>query len=54
MSRTNRRPYTKSKRFDTSCRSHGSCTYCRNNRLYRDRRDSAAATEQLKEFRRAG
>lgn len=53
MSRTHKRPYTGSKRFDTSCRCHGSCSYCRDNRLHRDRRESAAAVAQLKEFRRA-
>lgn len=30
-----RQDYYKSKRFDTSCRNHGSCGYCRDNRLYR-------------------
>lgn len=34
MSRTYKRPYTKSKRFDTSCRNHGSCSWCTKNRLY--------------------
>jgi 5-methylcytosine-specific restriction endonuclease McrA len=34
MSRTNKHAYTKSKRFDVTCRNHGSCSYCRDNRLY--------------------
>ena len=29
-----RKPYYKSKRFDRACRPHGSCNYCRNNRLH--------------------
>jgi hypothetical protein len=34
MSRSIKRPYRKSRRFDKTCRNHGSCSYCRNNRLY--------------------
>lgn len=29
-----RKPYRKSKRFYKSCRNHGSCYYCRDNRLH--------------------
>lgn len=29
-----RKPYYKSKRFDKSCRNHGSCPYCLSSRLY--------------------
>lgn len=36
MSRTYRKPYTKSKRFDKSCRCHGSCSYCRSNRTHKN------------------
>lgn len=35
MSRTIKHKYTKSKAFDKTCRNHGSCAYCRNNRLYK-------------------
>lgn len=34
MSRTKKQPYTKSKRFDKTCRNHGSCPYCKENRLH--------------------
>lgn len=34
MSRTRKQPYTKSKRFDPSCRNHGSCTWCVGNRTH--------------------
>jgi len=34
MSRTHKAPYTGSKRFDKTCRNHGSCSYCRNNRTF--------------------
>lgn len=29
-----RKPYRGSKRFDRSCRNHGSCGYCERNRKY--------------------
>lgn len=34
MSKTIKKSYTKSKRFDKSCRNHGKCDYCKSNRLY--------------------
>ena len=33
MSRTVKKPYTGSKRFDKTCRSHGGCPHCESNRL---------------------
>lgn len=33
-----RKPYRGSKAFDTTCRNHGSCSYCRNNRLHSSKR----------------
>ncbi len=29
-----RKPYRGSKCFDSSCRNHGSCDFCKGNRLY--------------------
>jgi hypothetical protein len=29
-----RKPYRGSKRFDRSCRNHGGCPYCENNRAH--------------------
>ena len=34
MSRSYKKAYTKSKRFDKSCRCNGGCPYCYNNRMY--------------------
>lgn len=31
-----RAPYRGSKSFDCSCRNHGSCSWCRRNRLYKN------------------
>lgn len=30
-----RKEYRKSKAFDKSCRNHGDCIYCRENRLHK-------------------
>jgi len=36
MSRSYKQPYTKSKRFDATCRCHGSCSYCYDNRMHKN------------------
>jgi hypothetical protein len=51
MSRTYKRPYTKSKRFDTSCRNDGNCEYCRSNRLYAVRNAESDAKDQEKDYK---
>ena len=33
-----RKPYKGSKAVDKTCRNHGSCPYCKNNRLYSKRK----------------
>ena len=35
MSRTIKKPYRKSRRFDKTCRNHGSCSYCYRNRYHK-------------------
>ena len=50
MSKTRRRPYTKSKRFDKTCRCHGSCAYCRGNRTYSDRKRRKAAEQEIAQY----
>jgi hypothetical protein len=35
MARTIKQKYRGSKAFDRSCRNHGSCSYCENNRLHK-------------------
>ncbi len=44
-----RRPYRGSRRWDRSCRNHGSCGYCRGNRQYAEKRGKQATDEELKE-----
>lgn len=50
MSRSRKKPYTGSKRFDRSCRNHGSCNYCKANRLCSRHRAEVAAEEQVREW----
>lgn len=34
-----RKPYRRSKSIFRSCRNHGACEWCRNNRTYRNRKE---------------
>lgn len=43
-----RKSYRGSKRFDRTCRCHGSCGYCNGNRTYTTRRGLEATDQQLK------
>jgi hypothetical protein len=45
-----RKPYRDSKRFDYSCRNHGSCDYCKNNRTFEYKRKSFTAQDEIDEF----
>ena len=38
MSRTRKKPYTKSKSFDKTCRNNGSCPHCKANRQYKNKK----------------
>lgn len=49
MSRTKRKPYTGSKRFDSSCRNHGSCSWCEGNRTHKNSKRRKVAEEKVKE-----
>ena len=44
-----RKPYRGSKAIDCTCRNHGSCGYCKNNRLRQSIREDMATTQKLKE-----
>lgn len=37
-----RRPYTGGKAIDKSCRNHGSCDWCKGNRMYKYEKRSEA------------
>ena len=47
MSRTVKQIYRKSKRFDKTCRNHGSCSYCTSNRLHKHNKKLEATTYSL-------
>jgi hypothetical protein len=51
MSRTRRRAYTRSKRFDRSCRNAGSCPWCRRARIINDLRLRDRVRDALREGR---
>jgi hypothetical protein len=42
-----RKQYRKSKAFDRSCRNHGGCGYCEENRTYRSKRLIEACDDDL-------
>jgi hypothetical protein len=44
-----RKPYRNSKSFDRTCRNHGSCPYCENNRTYHNRKEEERTSYILKE-----
>ena len=43
-----RKPYKGSKRFDHSCRNHGSCGYCLNNRMHANKKAALSALDRAK------
>ena len=45
-----RKPYYGSKRFDCSCRNHGSCGYCAGNRLIQFNKEDARTTGQIDDY----
>lgn len=47
-----RKKYKKSKRFDRSCRNHGSCPYCEANRLLFDKKKRIIADNKLRNYKR--
>jgi len=46
-----RRDYQGSKRFDRSCRNHGSCDYCRLGREHNNSRREKSAKELFDEYK---
>jgi hypothetical protein len=45
-----RKPFRKAKRFDRSCRNHGGCNYCRDNRTFFDHKRRVAAELSISEY----
>ena len=44
-----RKPYRGTKAIDCTCRNHGSCTWCRDNRLHKRLKDKEASRQALEE-----
>ena len=42
-----RKPYRGSKVFDRTCRNHGGCDWCKDNRLYRTNRLEEKAKQDI-------
>jgi len=47
-----RKPYRGAKSYDVSCRNHGSCDYCKSNRIHFDEVKRKAADADLNEFKK--
>jgi len=45
-----RKPYYGSKAIDCTCRNHGSCLWCRENRLYKNKKREQKMLDKLKEM----
>ena len=46
-----REQYRKSKAFDRTCRNHGSCPYCENNRTFQKRKNKLHTLEDIESYR---
>lgn len=44
-----RKPYRKAKAVDRTCRNHGSCGWCRANRLYGERKTKEKLDQEERE-----
>ena len=44
-----RKPYKGAKAIDCTCRNHGSCEWCKSNRLYQQLRMDEASRQALEE-----
>ena len=42
-----RKPYRRSKAIDPTCRNHGTCDWCKENRLHKSRDKHPATEEEL-------
>ena len=46
-----RKEYYGAKKVDKSCRNHGSCLWCEENRLYKVKKNKIKEREEYEEFR---
>jgi len=45
-----RKPYIGAKAIDRTCRNHGSCEWCKGNRLYQQNKADEASRQALEEM----
>jgi hypothetical protein len=45
-----RKQYRDSRRFDHSCRNHGSCSYCEQRRLFNDIKNRTRADDDIYDY----
>ena len=45
-----RKPYFDSRRFDYSCRSHGTCPWCQGNRMHKNKKQEISCEQQENEL----
>ena len=43
-----RKPYRKAKAVDRTCRNHGSCEWCRENRTYKNRKRVVGDKDEIR------
>jgi len=48
-----RKPYYRSGKFDPTCRPHGGCPWCENNRLHKKKQKEGSCQDQLKAYNQA-
>lgn len=49
-----RRPYRGAKAVDSTCRNHGSCDWCKGNRIHRNEKKALGQELELKEYFKNG
>lgn len=49
-----RKPYRGTKAVDCTCRNHGTCDWCKENRLYQQLRENERIKKELEEFEKGG
>ena len=47
-----RKPYTGSKAIDKTCRNHGGCDWCRDNRIYRYKKKEESTKQRIDSYNR--
>lgn len=49
-----RKQYKGAKAIDKTCRNHGSCDWCKENRLYKSNKQADEMNEKIREYKEEG